>query len=938
MPSENFSGAAHRPVLPRHSFLRRFFFVVVGAVTFFSSSLPATAQTPSKIKTIYIMPSSHWDLGFLAPPEEILPRLKPHIDEVIANAKADPEFRWTIESAWQVREWLNRTSDPAQIKQFVDLVNKGQIQLSASFGSMHTEFMGAEELNRVAYEMAAIEKRLGVHTDFAMMDDVPGFTLRLPQVLARSGVKYFVNGSNLFLYGGTSLTPGKMPFYWQSPDGSKILTWQTQSNLGGYTEAEADYYLDADALEPYTKEHFYPTEWNGLSRLEIMQRGVDKLLAKYEKAQYPYDSLLLLYLHDFISSNWEEKQLLPAIHEWNAAGKQPRIEVCTPTEFFHHMESEYGTDKFVTYAGDYSGLWSEVKINSPGVSARARWLHDNWPVAEMLWSLLTFRNSTSSPAGNLDQTLFQLFKYDEHSGAAQVGWPKLMTRAQVDEQNSEYVGYVESGRKDMQYLLDSGLQTLLGQKEGAAPTVAVFNPLSWERSDVAVLKSKDAVVLRDVATGKTVTQQRIAPDEIAFVAENIPSVGYKAYNLERASAAPRPLRSTRNAPPHESTTDIENSFYRLRIRATDGALVSVFDKALGVEIVNSTATSALNRLMRWIPTAEFPTSGGTAKITREAGPLFDRLIIERAGSMFPETRITVFHSFKRIEISNLLDRDKMPFVASNQAGEYYSFEFPFRFDSAAHVWLEDGIGFHEIPNDYLPGARTDAGVPQHSIVLTGTSSGKPIAVTLSQREAFFDYLPGLPGAKGDGAFLNNVRATVMRKQDQGETRDLGMVNFSTVEPGLPASSWFNFSLTSSAGTLDANSSSRAGWSFDVPLMAVELDSNMSPVAPAMSYFSMSSPNVIMLAFKPSADGDPQHYTIRFQEIAGRESDLELKTPLNITAAEEISMTEDRDLGAEPIAPVRLHLRPHETLTVRLTIPHPHKKRSERWWEWSASDD
>src|ERR1700690_1319889 len=326
-------------------------------------SFPASAQQPTNIKTIYIMPSSHWDLGFLAPPEEILPRLKPHIDEVIANAKADPEFRWTIESAWQVREWLDRTPEPAKIQEFVDLVNKGQIQLSASFGSMHTEFMGAEELNRIAYDMAAIEKRLGVHTDFAMMDDVPGFTLRLPQILARSGIRHFVNGANLFLYGGTSLTPGKMPFYWQSPDGSKVLTWQTQSNLGGYTEAEADYYLDADALEPYTKEHFYPKEWNGLPRLEIMQRGVDKLLAKYAKAEYPYDPLLLLYMHDFISSNWEEQQLLPAIHEWNAAGKQPRIQVCTPTEFFNYMESKYGADKFPTYAGDYSALWSEEKKN-----------------------------------------------------------------------------------------------------------------------------------------------------------------------------------------------------------------------------------------------------------------------------------------------------------------------------------------------------------------------------------------------------------------------------------------------------------------------------------------------------------------------------------------------------------------------------------------------
>ena len=90
-----------------------------------SENSEKTTSAPStRIKTIYVVPSSHWDLGFLAPPEEILPRLKPHIDEVIANAKADPEFRWTIESAWQVREWLSRTSDPKQIQEFVDLVKR----------------------------------------------------------------------------------------------------------------------------------------------------------------------------------------------------------------------------------------------------------------------------------------------------------------------------------------------------------------------------------------------------------------------------------------------------------------------------------------------------------------------------------------------------------------------------------------------------------------------------------------------------------------------------------------------------------------------------------------------------------------------------------------------------------------------------------------------
>jgi hypothetical protein len=914
-----------------------------GGTTSVSPLQPNKSAVHSPIQTIYVMPSSHWDLGFIAPPEEVLPKLKPHIDEVIANAKRDPEFRWTIESVWQIREWLARTSDAQQIKDFVDLVNKGQIQVSAVFGSMHTEFMGAEQLNRITYDMKDLEKRLGIKTDFAMMDDVPGFTLRLPQILARSGIHYFVNGSNLFLAGGTSLSPGQVPFYWQSPDGSRVLTWQTQSRFGGYTEAFADYYLDPAAREPYTHEHFYPKEWESLPKLEIMQRGVDKLLDKYTKAGYPYDAVLLLYLHDFVSSSEEANELLPAIREWNAAGKTPRIVVCTPAEFFQHMEARYGSDKFPSYAGDWSGLWSEVKLNSPVISAQARWLQDHTPVAELIWSLLTFRNFTSLPAGNLEDTRIKLLKYDEHSGAAQVGWPKLMSHSEIDQQNREYVGYTSSSQEDICNLIDSGLQTLFSQVAAGGHagwrTLVVFNPLSWQRTDVARFKSKEDVVLLDAVTGHRVAAQRVSPDEVEFVAADIPALGHESYSIEPAYLSkPIPAKTDAAArtPAKEldkASTSIENAFYRIAVRSSDGAVTSIYDKHLQRELVDSAGDKAANQLLRWTSSSSLPVGLAQVVVHIETGPVFDRIIIQRPGTLWLETRITLYREMKRIEFANLLDRERMPFVASNQPGEYYSFNLPFRFQGPAQVWVEDGTGYHRIPEDYLPGARTDAAVPQHSLVLAGQSYAHTLSVTLSEREPFFNHLPGLPSAKGPNTFLNAVRITVIRKQDQGDTRDLGMVNFSTVEPGLSAQSWYHFALSSSDGDLNPVESYREGVAFDMPLIATELTGSMVPAQPQASYFSLSAENVVLLAFKPSADGNPEHYMLRLQEIAGHEVVTELKTPFKITAADKTSLTENEVLESISTAPLRVTLLPHQTLTLRLTIPHPHKERSERWWEW-----
>ena len=154
--------------------------------------LNAYAQS---IKTVYIVPTSHYDFGFVDPPEAIRERAARHIDEVIRMAEADPDFRWTIESVWQVNEWLKRAkaptsvlpSDTQKIARLVNLIKSGRISLSSAWGSMHTDFMGAEELNRLTYDYAKLERTYGIKSETALMDDVPGHPTSIPSVLAGSG-------------------------------------------------------------------------------------------------------------------------------------------------------------------------------------------------------------------------------------------------------------------------------------------------------------------------------------------------------------------------------------------------------------------------------------------------------------------------------------------------------------------------------------------------------------------------------------------------------------------------------------------------------------------------------------------------------------------------------------------------------------------------------
>src|SRR5262249_55947663 len=129
------------------------------ALVVWTSSLAALERPASAvqnaIRTIYITPTSHYDFGFVEPPDQARERAARHIDEVIRVAESDPDFRWTIESVWQVNEWLKRAKirtsvlpkDRQKIARLINLIKSGRIALSSSWGSMHTDFMGAELLN-----------------------------------------------------------------------------------------------------------------------------------------------------------------------------------------------------------------------------------------------------------------------------------------------------------------------------------------------------------------------------------------------------------------------------------------------------------------------------------------------------------------------------------------------------------------------------------------------------------------------------------------------------------------------------------------------------------------------------------------------------------------------------------------------------------------------
>jgi len=938
-------------------------FVVILLSTTSNAQTLSKAQLPdSPIKTVYIVPTSHYDFGFVEPPDQVRERAARHIDEVLRMAESDPSFRWTIESVWQVNEWLKRQKpvvsvlpkDNVKINRLMSLIKSGRIALSTSWGSMHTDFMGAEELNRLCYDYAVLRRTYGVESNLALMDDVPGHPTSIPSVLAGSGTKYLVTGANLFLNSATSLAPGQVPFYWQSPDGNKVLIWISQGKRGGYVEGMTDFYLDPYSLDPYTNktpyEMFNPNA-GSKTDLQKMEEGVTELLNRYNRGGYKYDSVMVMYAHDFVEPT-NVKNLERALELWNTNHPEIQLRIATPPEFFKRIETKYQS-QIPTYRGEWSGLWSEAKTQSSLISSLARFNHEQTPAAETLWSALAMTRGIPFPVGNMTSLYDWMFTYDEHSGAGNTGWIQLNDRGLLEEQNRQYVRYMKQAKEEVENLFSRGLALTAQSSRYDQPfrqssanewNLLVYNGLSWQRSDVVQVAAPNEDV-KVVGVTSVTTKQPVVFDvddngRILFVAEDIPAFGYQTYTV---TTAPGKNLSTFSA--LTRSAEVNNSSYRIKLRS-DGNIQSIYDLKGQREIVNDKGELPFNGLLRvegasgsQVPVPLAPT------VTIKRGRLLTEIHIDRRRAAFSATLIRMYDGLDRLEISNFLDGGRLPFPGgSNNWSDSYYFAFPFAVSKENLKVMRGGQKWFDIlPDDYLPGARNDSVTTQHLIGLTDGNA----SAMLAHRQAFHFAYAGFVNSKllprgapqefpamYSGKFPLSeatIYSRALRHTEQADTHDLGIVNMATVEPGLGQSNVFDYAIRS-GGQWDTITAWRFGAEFNLPIRAVYVDT--PPVPASRGFFSIDQPNVQIVTVKSFSDAvvhgevsatplDPQlnkKFTIRLQEFAGRATQVKLIFPVRIKSAARMNLTEDVELEKiSTINPLSVQLGPFTTMTIRVEI-------------------
>lgn len=215
-------------------------------------------------------------------------------------------------------------------------------------------------------------------------------------------------------------------------------------------------------------------------------------------------------------------------------------------------------------------------------------------------------------------------------------------------------------------MLSDALAAVTRSIRTTAPSVVVYNTLSYDRDDIAsfTYQNLDALSVTD-SDGRSYPCQKTAVNQdgtadYLFFARNVPPKGYRCYTIREAET-PSPSMAV-------TLSSVENRFFSIRIGA-DGTFTSIFDKAAQREVLKAGARGNVLCAFEDRPTVfdnwevdlfyqeKMREVGGLTSIRiTENGPVRATIRVEREfGSSVIIQDIRFYQDIGRIDFDTFLD-------------------------------------------------------------------------------------------------------------------------------------------------------------------------------------------------------------------------------------------------------------------------------------------
>lgn len=610
--------------------------------------------------TVYIYPHSHVDIGYTNTQANVEIIHKRNLDNAIELAektKNYPEgarYVWNPEVTWPIERYL-KSETPQQKAKLLQAIKDGYIAVDAGYVSTNTSTSSDEELFELFQYGKYMEKETGKTVKTMVQVDIPGVSWGVVPTAAQLNIPYCLalfNGSDRT---GLAHELSFKPFWWIGQDGkSKVLFLQP----GAYTPgalAKGKYFwpLMAGQTDPSKLLQIVKTD---NPRENFIDAYLAEKLPELEKADYyPYDIFPMTWC---MADNTPIDADLPdAVKSWNEEYAFPRLVICSATEMMQAFDEKYG-ETLPTYEGDFTEYWTDGLGTNAKQTGNHREVKERLVQAETLWSML--HPGKAALRETFEETWRRVILGTEHT------WAYMEPAKQPisDDILKVKFSHFEEADKGSVALLNQALP-LATQ---STSTVAIFNTVSWSRSNVVRLSAAESKNYQSVLDmdGNEILSQRLSTGELAFMASDIPALGFKKYKLS--------TKKSKFKGSFVQGYSLDNGLVKVTLDDLTGDIIHLIYK--GKEFSDQRATTAINSY-RYLHGED--SSGKASKATnvkisiKEEGPLLSTLLVlsDAEGCNSLNREVTLIAGKPHVELCNIVDK----IAITDKEGIHFGFAF-----------------------------------------------------------------------------------------------------------------------------------------------------------------------------------------------------------------------------------------------------------------------
>ena len=855
-----------------------------------SSLLPLAENI--KRRCFNLLGHAHLDMAWLWTTDETYEVAERTFKSVLSLQQDFPALTFGHTSP-ALYEWIEHNR-PELFTEIENAVRSNQWEiLGGMWIEPETNLVSGESLIRqLLYGQEYYQGKFGKISQVAWLPDSFGFTWQLPQIMQQCGIKYFVTGK--LHWNDTTEFPHGC-FWWESPDGTRLLTLMSPPNVTGVMDTN-----------PITMTD-YAINWETQTGLQ----DIFWLPGVGDHGGGPTRDMLE------VATKWNHSPFFPKIKFSTALDYLDKISVCNnindrpidnspspshpvpPSPEFPVWKDELYLE---LHRGCYTVHAEQKKYNR--YCERLLYEAELWST---LATLLCKDKFASQPLFPNISTILE--KEDlcqaDYRQLIEVAWKKVLFNQFHDilpgtsiaevfvQADRDWQAAIEIG----EHLLQTALKAIALSIELPEPPlpdakpIVIFNSLNWERSAVVTLATEGKRYQIYDLNGNSIPVQNNS-EQLCFLAKNITAVGYRTYWLvdgESKFITDKDLNS--------NNFILENDYLKVVINNNTGNINSIYDKEQQLEILSG----AGNKLEAfedkgqywdaWNIDPEYEQKQLPDTELRSIAWLEDgairqiiRVVKQLNSSQFIQDYILEEHS-PILKIANTVDWQETQVMVKAS--------FPLNIQSDFVTYEIPCGAIKQTTKPQSAAERAKWEVPALNWADLSDNSGKYGVSILNDCKYGYDFQP------------NQLRLTLLRSPLWPDPQsDRGIHHFTyAIYPHK--NSW-----------QEANTVQR-GYELNTPLQTVMLDKdrikqNSQKLLPTSELLNLSADNLILMALKFSGD---RELVLRCYEAYGTAAQLNLQSDLNLQLVKITNGLEVEDRELQP----NNKIEPYKIATFKLNF-------------------